>query len=262
MSHQSPTFLAVKNTHHRDALIEFEEASHKYTILCDRDTKYTSVTTFIHEQFEEFNADLIIGRMMDSPYWPKNKYYGKTPFEIKALWEANRDSAASAGTKMHYDIECYYNQMTVENDSVEFKYFKDFVEKHPELEPYRTEWVVFDTDLKIAGSIDMVFYNTKTNEYNIYDWKRCKEIKKTNSFNKYSISPVLASIPDTNFWHYTLQLNLYKALLQKNYGITITTCALVCLHPENKNKTYQIHKVPDIQPLVMELFEHRLATLR
>ena len=29
------------------------------------------------------------------------------------------------------------------------------------LEPYRTEWIVYDKKLKIAGSIDMVFLNTK-----------------------------------------------------------------------------------------------------
>lgn len=256
------TCLALLNPHERDSLIHFEEASHKYTILCDPDTKYTSVTTFVHEQFEEFNADIIIGKMMDSPYWSKNKYYGKTPFEIKALWEENRDCAASAGTKMHYDIECYYNKIEVVNDCIEFKYFKNFVEKYPELEAYRTEWVVFDSELKIAGSIDMVFYNKKTREYNIYDWKRSKGIKKSNTFNKYSSNPILSSVPDTNFWHYTLQLNLYKALLQKNYGINITTCALVCLHPENNNNNFQIHKVPDIQSIIMKLFECRKEKLR
>ena len=49
--------------------------------------------------------------MMASKKWPQSKYFGKTKNEIKAMWNKNRDEAADAGTKMHYDIECFYNQM-------------------------------------------------------------------------------------------------------------------------------------------------------
>ena len=38
----------------------------------------------------------------------------------------NRNEAASAGTKLHYDIECTYNNISVTNDSIEYKYFLDF----------------------------------------------------------------------------------------------------------------------------------------
>lgn len=253
----SPTLLAIKNKHERDLHIEFEEESHKYTILCDPNSKYTSVTTYVHEQFEKFDADMIIGRMMSSPYWNNNKYFGKTPFEIKKLWEDNRDQAAEAGTKMHYDIECHYNDIVVQNDSIEYKYFNDFLEKHKHFTAFRTEWVIFDTELKLAGSVDMVFYNEKDNSYYIYDWKRCREIKKSNGYNKYSINPILNELPDTNYWHYTLQLNIYKALLEKNYGITIAGCVLVCLHPDNKNKTFQTYKVPILNDLISRLFSAR-----
>lgn len=255
-------FLSNKNHHKRDEEIQFEEESHTYTILCDPNVSYTSVTTFVHEQFEKFDADLIIGRMMASPYWNKNKYYGKTPFEIKAGWEENRDQAATAGTKIHYDIECYYNEFNVSNDTIEYQYFKDFIEKHQHLKAFRTEWTVFDTKLKIAGSIDMVFFNEKDNCYYIYDWKRCREIKKANSYKKYSTNPVLSDLPDTNYWHYTLQLNIYKYILEKNYEMKIAGCVLVCLHPDNKNKTFQLYKLPLLDELVDNLFNVRLEKLK
>lgn len=255
------TFLCEKNHHKNDDQIVFEEDSHTYTILCDPHTKYTSVTTYIHEQFEKFDADLIIGKMISSPYWEKNKYYGKTPYEIKKLWDIQRNEAADAGTKMHYDIECYYNNVPVENNSIEFKYFKDFLQNNSHMTAYRTEWTIYDIELKLAGSVDMVFYNEEDKSYYIYDWKRCKEIKKTNGFNKFSINPVLSDIPDTNYWHYTLQLNIYKGLLEKNYDINIAGCALVCLHPENKNKTFQIHKVPILDDLIKRLFDDKKNAL-
>ena len=37
--------------------------------------------------------------------------------------------------------------------------------------------IVWDKELKLCGSIDMLFEN-EFGELELYDWKRCKEIKK------------------------------------------------------------------------------------
>ena len=47
--------------------------------------------------------------------------------------------------------------------------------------PYRTEWMIWDKDHKLAGSIDMIFEN-EDGTLSIYDWKRSKEIKKQNKW--------------------------------------------------------------------------------
>ena len=96
------------------------------------------------------------------------------------MWDNNRDQASGAGTKMHYDIECYYNNMDVKNDSTEFKWFLEFddwVRANTNMIPYRTEMIVWDKELKLCGSIDMLYEN-EFGELELYDWKRCKEIKK------------------------------------------------------------------------------------
>ena len=51
------------------------------------------------------------------------------------------------GTKLHYDIECYYKNEKVENESVEWSYFNKFLADHPNLRPYRSEWMVYDNEL-------------------------------------------------------------------------------------------------------------------
>jgi hypothetical protein len=56
-------------------------------------------------------------------------------------------------------------------------------------------------------------------------------------------------------------LNTYKALLEKNYGVKVKDMYLVCLHPNNENKTYQRIKVIDLQEEVMNLFELRKKML-
>ena len=114
-------YLKEKNPHPRDNRILFDEPTHTYTI--DGDSDYTSVTTFNHSLFENFDADKIIKNMKKSKNWQNSKYYGKTDEEIKDIWDKNRDEAASAGTKMHYDIECYYNNNPKENNSIEYNFF-------------------------------------------------------------------------------------------------------------------------------------------
>ena len=129
--------LAKKNPHERDEHISFDEGPHIYTM--DGEIDFMSVTTWNHSHFADFNADAIITNMMNSKKWPQSKYYGMTREEIKTQWEANRDEAAQSGTKMHYDIECYYNGMDVSNDSTEYAYFQRFLDDHADLVPYRTE---------------------------------------------------------------------------------------------------------------------------
>ena len=184
--------LAKQNPHERDAHISFEEGPHIYTI--DGESDFMSVTTWNHSHFAEFNADAIITNMMNGRKWAQSKYYGMTREEIKAQWEANRDEAAQAGTKMHYDIECYYNGMDVSNDSVEYAYFQRFLEDHSDFVPYRTEWMVWDAELRFAGSIDMVYENPD-GTLMIYDWKRSKGIHKTSSFMKFSHTTVSSTFP-------------------------------------------------------------------
>jgi ATP-dependent exoDNAse (exonuclease V) beta subunit len=252
-------YLSNQHPHQNDSHISFEEGPHIYTI--DGDSSYTSVTTFNHQHFEPFNADIIIKNMMRSKNWTKSKYYGQTPKEIKAGWEENRIAAATAGTNMHYDIECFYNNIEVSNSSTEYSYFKAFVKQNPHLNPYRTEWMIYDKELQLAGSIDMIFEN-EDGTLSIYDWKRCKEIKKSSPWNKFSKTECIEHIPDTNYWHYCLQLNTYKAILEKNYNKEIKEMYLICLHPENKNKSFQRIKVVPLPKEIESLFYLRTELLK
>jgi ATP-dependent exoDNAse (exonuclease V) beta subunit len=248
-------YLKNINLHERDKYIEFDEPTHTYTIKGD--SNYTSVTTWNHSHFEEFDADKIITNMMKSKNWQLgHKYYGMTPDQIKAAWDKNRDEAAAAGTKMHYNIECYYNNIEVEDDSIEYKYFQNYLKDFGHFKAYRTEWTVYDEELKLAGSIDMVYENDD-GTLMIYDWKRSRSIEKANGWDKWANKECISHLPDTNYWHYSLQLNTYKALLEKNYNKKVTSLYLVCLHPNNKRGNYELFKVPDLQKEIANLFELR-----
>ena len=271
--------LKLRNSHPRDSNIRFFEKGHKYEITTDPKSKYTSVTTWNHSHFPKFDADAIIKNMMSSDKWaPGHKYWGLTPEQIKASWNTNRDSVATAGTDMHYEIECFNNDKrisfdytnkelyevyigdngrTLSDKSLEWQYFINFVKDNQHLKPYRTEWLVYHEEAKIAGAIDMVYENPD-GTLSIYDWKRSKEINPNNNFGKFALNPLLSHIPDTNFWHYALQLNTYKYILESKYGKIIKDLYLVRLHPDNQNKSYDLIKLPILKDEMDSLFEERI----
>jgi ATP-dependent exoDNAse (exonuclease V) beta subunit len=243
--------LKEQNEHVRDARIVFDEAPHIYYIDGECEG-YVSTTTFIHHFFGKFDADVVIANMRRGKKWnDKNKYYGMSDDEIKDGWELNKVEACEAGTHLHKCIELFYNQEPIENNSIEYEMFKKFEEEHQHLTPYRTEWEVFFEEYKLAGSIDMIFKHAD-GTYSIYDWKRSKEIKKTNYFNK-GLFP-LNNLDDCNYIHYTLQLNIYKFILTHKYGLKIRDMYLVCLHPNQSSyKLYEVYdKHAEISNMLLE----------
>jgi len=85
---------------------------------------------------------------------------------------------------------------------------------------FRTEWVIYDEESKISGSVDMVYKDPLDGKYIIADWKRSKEIKMSNIW-KSGNHPITHDLDDCNFIHYSLQLCIYKTILEKNYGIIL-----------------------------------------
>ncbi len=276
------SILSVINTHPRDANIQFYEEDHKYIILTEPNIKYTSVTTWNHEHFPKFIADDIIGNMMKSKGWKEgHKYWGLTPEQIKSQWNTNKDAVAGAGTDLHYEIECFnnnqhlskgytnkelYDHYMAENEvihnskPIEWQYFINFVRDNPHLKPYRTEWTVYHEDVKISGSIDMIYENPD-GTLSIYDWKRAKIITRINNFNKFALPPQICHLPDSNFWHYALQLNTYKAIIEQKYGKKVTDLFLVRLHPDAEEKNYELIGLPDLSVEISDLFLERKKQL-
>ena len=230
--------LAVRNRHPRDQNIVFDEPSHTYTVH-GSSKGYISSTKFVHEFFPHFDADAVIKKMMRGPKWPLHKLYGKTAEEIKALWNANGKEASGLGTAMHLAIEQFLNGaedviVPAVKETAEWRYFQNFWrECGGDLEPYRMEWEVYVRQIKLAGSIDGVFRRRSDGRFVIYDWKRSKEIKQDNKYET-GYAP-LDHLPNTNYWHYTMQLNVYRWILKNHYDMDIADLYLVILHPNNGN---------------------------
>lgn len=230
--------LAIKNRHPRDLCIEFDEPTHRYTVN-GTSAGWSSCTGFLHSFFPHFDPDATIRKMMKSPKWSQSKYYGMSAADIKAQWSNSGKDASEAGTAMHLGIEMFHNgaEHLIDpsaKDSVEWRYFQNYWKECGEdLEPYRTEWEVWSEEHKLAGSIDMIYRRKSDGKFVIYDWKRSKDIKTANDFE--SGYPPLNHLPNCNYWHYTLQLNVYKWFLETFYGLEVAELYLIILHPDNTN---------------------------
>ena len=195
------------------------------------------------------------------------------------MWSANASAVSGAGTDLHFEIECFNNEPqlepeytnkelyelyminnreTHESRPLEWQYFINFVKDFPNLKPFRTEWVIYNEDVKISGSIDMIYEN-QDGTLSIYDWKRAKNITRVNNFNKFALPPQICHLPDSNFWHYALQLNTYKTIIEAKYGRTVRDLFLVRLHPDAEEQNYELIPLPDLSSDVRALFLERLG---
>lgn len=248
--------LKSKNPHPRDSRISFVDETHTYYID-GSSNGYISSTTLIHTLFPKFDADLIIGKMMKSKNWRRSLYFGMTPDQIKEKWEKNRDSAAEQGTRMHENLEKYYNGVDHETNSKEFKMFKKYCNDHKSLEPFRTEWEIFDEDALIAGSVDMIYKDPNNpGSIIIADWKRSKEIKMDNRWQK-GTDGLTRNMDDCNFNHYSLQLALYKNILEKKYNQKVSETFLVILHPNQKEYIKLVTR--DMDSVVQRIIDRRMG---
>ena len=246
--------LADTNPHSRDSRIDLEPTHHRYYV--DGQAGYLSVTAWNKRHFAPFDATTIIARMRAGKNWAESEYFGLSDLEIKKLWKDRGRVASEKGTELHDQIECYFNNQEAvpPPGSKEYGYFQDFwAVAKKNLTPYRTEWVVFDESIQVAGAIDMIFQD-KAGAFHMYDWKRTKPIVRAASWGFAKLA-CLRHIPDTNFWHYALQLNVYKAILEKNYGISISSMHLVRLHPDAAG--YEDLMVPDLSTEVASLWNER-----
>lgn len=270
MPFQSWQHLSRLNAHPRDSHISFDEPTHKYYVngSCEGNI---SCTGFVHEFFGHFDAKAIITKMRKGAKWAQSPYYGMTDEEIMKKWSDNGKTASEAGTAMHLAIEQFLHGAPEQINSdikntPEWRYFLKFWNDcGHDLEPYRSEWEVFtdstttiqhgekERKIKLCGSIDMVFRRKSDGKFVIYDWKRSKEIKAENPFG--NGLPPLEHLPDTNYWHYTLQLNVYKWILEKYYGLEVADLYLVILHPDNPS--YRRMRLNILEDEVEDMIECR-----
>ena len=244
----------------QDQYIDFEPEEHVYTY--QGETQLLPVSTLIAHFFEPFDAQAIAQRQFER--------YGIPVEQSLAKWRRIGRKASEVGTFVHEQTENYFRDGTfltdydfefegvTEHVSVEREkqYFLRFINDY-NIKPYRQEWPVYDTELNIAGTIDMVC-REDDGQFTIYDWKRSSKVVDTQGnpivegFNgKRSLNGI--SLPDTAFYHYCIQQNLYRYMLEANYGLHVKAMNLVVLCPDYS--TYYVANVPKMDLLIQQIID-------
>lgn len=234
------------NAHHRDSRLIFDPESHTYYID-GRPLK--SVTTLVEECFPQF----------DALYWAHRKapQEGLTPEELMAKWEAEACRARDLGTTMHDKIERYYLGEDSGDDTDAYRLFRCFAAVN-RLYPFRTEWRIYLEEYGIAGTLDFL-ERTPDGTYNIYDWKRSRKlinrfgmVEATSPFRKTGLHPI-SHLPDCSYYHYALQVSVYRYILEQKYGINVNKMRLGVFHPSYSG--YYIVDLPYLRNEVISILE-------
>lgn len=204
---------------------------HLYIIDGDTDHPYTSVTTVWKKRFPSFDAIGIAEDLLKRKA-PKYKEF-KTAQEIVDSW----DRRSELGTDLHANIEDLINEVkeprpvSATNQQI-VRRFADFwrLGQYSFIQT-RCEWMVFDEESEIAGTIDFVGFLSET-EVVVWDWKRVKDVYFSGFGGKKGIAEPCLDMDDCNFNKYMLQLHTYSNLLERKYGLKVLEVYIIVMHED------------------------------
>ncbi len=97
-------------------------------------------------------------------------------------------------------------------------------------------------EYNVAGTVDALFKKPNKDEYMILDWKRSKKLVIDGHPKKYGYGYALSelsNLDNSSYYKYALQQNIYKYILKKKYGLSISSMNLIVLH-ENYDNYYRV----------------------
>lgn len=241
--------------------IKFFEKDHHYEI--DGERAAMSVSQLISKYEKPFDNSIAHkvakknGRLVEDVLWD---------------WEFNKDYSCHKGSEFHLMVEQFFQRRVVpidkeaiisfyrkkQNDSwkedqiekyynemaIFIRNFKNFYEwwqqDHILL---KSEFVIGDKDTKICGTIDNLSYNKKTKKLALFDYKTNKEIKRQGFKGETMLSPI-DTVPKCELGKYSLQLSLYKLILEKNTGFEVGECGIVWVAGQDD---YELINILDVE---------------
>lgn len=238
---------------HKFNCYNFEESTHSY-YYNDSRVKY-SVTQFIHKFFEEFDSYTISKKYAEK--------HGLNQQGVLDEWEKSGKISALSGTIIHSFLENAKRGKTFDIDysaAIKESLYEEVKQRvetllpqakafHQDtlnrLFPIQLEYTVGIEDI-IAGNIDLLCWNQKVQEFQIWDYKNLKDFSTTNNFGK-RCKHSFRHLPDCHLSKYSIQLNMYKAILQRVIGIKIGKCYLVHFNYLSENEDFKIYECLDLQ---------------
>ena len=211
----------------------FIDKNHSYRI--NGNNARCSVTTLLKKYTPEFKGE--------GPAKFIAAKRGVSVEDVLAEWDYKKEYSCHKGTEFHKFAENYLARKQTSLDEAGAKQFftskntmnvlTDFKNYKNEMlsmisnflkfynwykETYtivKSELVIGDTDTKICGTIDNLSLNEKTGELAIFDYKTNQNIK-TEGYKKETLLEPFKHLQNCEMVKYSLQLWIYKLILEKN----------------------------------------------
>lgn len=150
--------------------------------------------------------------------------------EVRAMWAYAGEYARTLGTEIHSVMEnLWYRKDYAGNLEVMKKYdgmIEDFNERKQYCKtlynkmarfyvPIKNEFIVYDVDNAICGTIDFLAYNKVKKCYSIIDWKTSKSFDMNNKKHEKLLYP-MQEFDACNVNEYSIQLSTYAWILEKH----------------------------------------------
>ena len=221
--------------------------------------QYTSVTTYISKFVPKFDRDFwaVYKHLEREGLHPVNRSgtlvcdisdnvnpadYIMDAWDIVESWEAISQQAKERGTYIHLFLENLFKNKVIsvpEKHKGSLKGAWKFYNDCP-LTPIFEEVIVADDTLKIAGQVDRPFLiDAKNRILDVFDFKTDREIKLENRWE----SLIGLNMPNTNFSKYTLQLNMYRAIIERNTPWKVKNLKIVHIMDDD----YKIYNIPKMK---------------
>jgi hypothetical protein len=227
--------------------IKFFEKNHKYEIAGE--PAKMSVSGLISKYEKPFDRDGIAKNVA--------RRDRKLVEDVLWGWEYNKDYSCHKGSEFHLIVEQFFQRRTIPIDRDAIKGFLEnriqnyYIDGESHLAQYysemallvnnfrnfyewwkedhillKSEFVIGDKDTKICGTIDNLSLNKKTGKLALFDYKTNKEIKR-EGYKGEMLLPPINTVPKCELGKYSLQLELYKIILEKNTGFEVGDCKVV-----------------------------------
>jgi len=249
----------------RDAFkhIRYYDEPHIY-IDTNTGKRLTSVTRVVKTYQPKFEAKHISKAIAKKENRPQE--------EVLAEWDMKRLLGSYRGSLTHSYLENLWSgkvfpvEWPTDVKDTLFKYGKQkefaqsltnlefmsesFIKDHAHYYPVALELVVGND--KIAGQMDLLAWDDKEECLVLVDYKTDKKLLDYSPYNKYFLDP-LSHLQDCEINKYSLQLSLYKRLLEDATGLEIKRLEVIWFN--HKNDKYQIFKLENKEKEVEALLQ-------
>ena len=252
---------------------DFEEGVNKPDKWAEKQGHFYTPTSMADKYAHKQNYYPMDSDPYDRPDYDKPKPVEEWVSEkdIDKLWKYKNHHATYEGSTLHDYAENYLSnrimpEPKVSPEGLKFEeieetyevmkqhfhnFYNDTVAKG-KLIPVKSELVIGDKDLMLCGMVDQLFWNERYQCYQIWDWKTNTKLRMKSDYGNKMKGP-LYMLDDCEFNTYSLQLSVYKKIIEMNTNIKLGESSIVWFNEENQN--YKVITCNDYSDHVDNMFE-------